>query len=59
MRAEDWELGYLAVISSIVVPLEMLDAIQPSNNLILFLTLITVEMCMENFNLIVIMLILR
>lgn len=58
MKAEKWELGYLGVISSIIAPLEMLDIIQPSNNLILFLTLLTVEILMENFHLIVTMLIL-
>lgn len=58
MKAEKWELGYLGVISSIIAPLEMLDIIQPSNNLILFLTLLTVEILMENFHLTVTMLIL-
>lgn len=59
MKAEKWELGYLGVISSIVAPLELLDIIQPGNNLILFLRHLTVEILMENFNLIVTMLILR
>lgn len=59
MQAEEWELGYLGVISNIVAPLEMLDVTQPSNNLILFLTLLTVEILMETFNFIFTMLILR
>lgn len=59
MKAEEWELGYLGVISNIVAPLEMLDVTQPSNNLILFLTLLTVEILTETFNFIFTMLILR
>lgn len=59
MKAEEWESGYLGVISSIIAPLEMLDVTQPSNNLILFLTLLTVEILMETFNFTFTMLILR
>lgn len=59
MKAEERELGYLGVISSIIAPLEMLDVTQPSNNLILFLTLLTVEILMETFNFTFTMLILR
>lgn len=59
MKAEERELGYLGVISSIIAPLEMLDVTQPSNNLILFLTLSTVEILMETFNFTFTMLILR
>lgn len=59
MKAEKQEVGDLGVIYSIIAPLEMLDIIQLSNNLILFLRLLTVEMLMENFNFIVTKLILR
>lgn len=59
MKAEERELGYLGVISGIIAPLEMLDVTQPSNNLILFLTLLTVEILMETFNFTFTMLILR
>lgn len=59
MKAEERELGYLGVISSIIAPLEMLDVTQPSNNLILFLTLLTVEILMETFNFTFTMVILR